>query len=183
MISPLEGEMAGRPEGGGDEALHLACVELAEPPPPLTPPGKGEGIVSVALLPFAMASGVRRWKSQIVGFSWPSATTPHHHAPFPVWSLSGSGTRGPCLPNEYICGASLAFRRCTCRREGRPGCPCGCRQAFPEARVLRTVSLNRATAARPTRHRRLRECSVVHIRFPHRRWGHHAWWQAGGEKG
>ena len=77
--------------------------------------------------PSAMAPGVRRWKSQIVGFSWPSATTPHPtggegkflpcHAPFPVWPLSSFdklilrqaqdeelGKRGarPCLPISLV---------------------------------------------------------------------------------
>ena len=66
-----------------------------------------------------MAPGVRRWKSQTVGFSWPSATTPHRHACFRIWPLSKSaprlrrvGKRGawPCLPN-FICGAASAPRR------------------------------------------------------------------------
>ena len=52
----------------------------------------------------------------------------------------------------------------------------------PEARVLGIDSLNRATAARPTWHRRLRECSVVHIRFPHRRCAHYAAAVTKGEK-
>ena len=67
-----------------------------------------------------MAPGVRRWKSQTVGFSWPSATTPHRHACFRIWPLSksapllrrksGSGAHGRAFL-IFIRGATSAPRR------------------------------------------------------------------------